>query len=83
MILSEQWHVGDKCMAPYSEDTLYYRAAIQSIIKNQQGNLLATVRFSGFSEEENETINVRHLKKRPSRVQKDISAGTCMKYGFC
>ncbi|XP_033636346.1 DNA excision repair protein ERCC-6-like 2 isoform X2 [Asterias rubens] len=67
----EQWRVGDKCMAPYSEDSMYYRASIQSIHTNQRGNILATVQFSGFAEDENEQVNVRCLKKRPARLKRD------------
>lgn len=58
-------------MAPYSEDSMYYRASIQSIHTNQRGNILATVQFSGFAEDENEQVNVRCLKKRPARLKRD------------
>ncbi|XP_038068189.1 DNA excision repair protein ERCC-6-like 2 [Patiria miniata] len=67
----EQWHVGGKCMAPYSGDGAYYRACIQSLTRRHQGRLMASVRFSGFTEEEDEIVDVRHLKKRPVRVPGD------------
>ncbi|XP_022089252.1 DNA excision repair protein ERCC-6-like 2 [Acanthaster planci] len=67
----EQWQVGDKCMAPYSGDGLHYRACIKTLTKKLQGRVMASVRFSGFTEEEDEIVDVRHLKKRPARVSRN------------
>ncbi len=63
------WSVGSKCMAPFSEDDQYYRATIVSIATDRQGNKRATVKFSGYTSDENETVDLVRLKERTVRKQ--------------
>ncbi|XP_072024091.1 uncharacterized protein [Amphiura filiformis] len=69
------WSTGDKCMAPFSEDDQYYRATIVSIATDCQGNRRATVKFSGYTSEDNETVDLVRIKERTVRRQHRSGTG--------
>ena len=63
-------------MAPFSEDGKHYRATIQAITTDCQGNKRAEVRFSGYTSDQNETVDVTRVKKRTVRIQQKKTTGS-------
>ncbi|XP_042303699.1 LOW QUALITY PROTEIN: DNA excision repair protein ERCC-6-like 2 [Sceloporus undulatus] len=48
--LTDQWHVGDKCLAPFSENGKLYDGTISSFETDKNGNFFAIVSFDTSQE---------------------------------
>ncbi|XP_064605820.1 survival motor neuron protein-like [Liolophura sinensis] len=62
--MSEVWCKGDNCLAPWSNDGKLYQGLVRKIVRRQDGQVCAKVRYHGFGPEEEE-VEISRLQKSP------------------
>ncbi len=70
------WAKGDECIAQYSGDGHWYEATIRKLSKNDRGQKVAWVKFSGYSSDENEEVKLSQLKPAASARKEQEKAAT-------
>ncbi|KAJ7335597.1 hypothetical protein JRQ81_013538 [Phrynocephalus forsythii] len=60
--LADRWHVGDKCLAPFSENGMLCEATITSLETDENGNLFAMISFEELEEKKMLVANLCRIK---------------------
>ncbi|XP_066567316.1 DNA excision repair protein ERCC-6-like 2 [Amia ocellicauda] len=64
----DDWHVGDKCLAPRSTGETLYEGTVQKCISAEHGAIAVVVKFAQYGEETVPVTKLQRLKSPQSRA---------------
>ncbi|MBN3297814.1 ER6L2 protein, partial [Amia calva] len=67
-VLEDDWHVGDKCLAPRSTGETLYEGTVQKCISAEHGAIAVVVKFAQYGEETVPVTKLQRLKSPQSRA---------------